>query len=143
MLFAGPIVVLAVAASPGVVLAFTTLAVLLFVCVAFLLTRGDGGSVYDQIGAGGLSRDAEHAGGAPAPAPGSAAALLEREQEIRQMLSARSDRLVRAGQPALDVETELARRAGERAAMTLSSSRRFASSCRPATIGVSVRALSR
>jgi hypothetical protein len=109
VLTACPIGVLAVAASQGVVLAFTTLAVLLFVCVAFLLTRGDGASVYDQIGAGGLSRDAEHAGGARAPAPGSAAALLEREQEIRQMLSARSDRLVRAGQPALDVEAELAR----------------------------------
>jgi hypothetical protein len=104
----GPIVVLAFAPSAGSLLAFGTLVIVVMVWVAFMLTRGSG-SAYDQIGAGGLVRDGEHAGAGPAPAPGSAAALLEREHEIRQMLRARSERLVRAGQPALDVEAELAR----------------------------------
>lgn len=109
MLVAGRIGVLAVVGGQGGLLALGTLAVLVFVCVAFALTREQGASVYDRIGAGGLSREGEYAGAAPPPAPGSAAALLEREQEIRQMLHARSERLVRAGDPALDVEAELAR----------------------------------
>ena len=39
----------------------------------------------------------------------SPAGQAERELEIRQMLKARSERLVRNGQPALDVDAELAR----------------------------------
>jgi hypothetical protein len=45
----------------------------------------------------------------PVPAPDSPQARAERELEIRQMLVARSERLVRRGRPALDVEAELAR----------------------------------
>jgi hypothetical protein len=71
--------------------------------------------VYDRIGAGGISREGDYAGGAAAPAPDSPIAQAEREREIRQMLGARSERLVRSGQPALDVDAELARLlAGER-----------------------------
>jgi hypothetical protein len=63
------------------------------------------GGAYDHIGRGGLSlRDGSDAG-PPAPA-GTAAA--ERDEEIRQMLEARSARRVRQGRAPLDVEAELA-----------------------------------
>jgi hypothetical protein len=78
-------------------------AVVLFVLVgvgSFLA----GGSLYDKIGEGGLSM------GAPSvPAASSPQARAERDQEIRQMLQARSDRLVRNGGEALDIDAEVAR----------------------------------
>jgi hypothetical protein len=77
-------------------------AIVLFVLVgvgSFLA----GGSLYDKIGEGGLST------GAPsAPAANSPLALAERGMEIRQMLQARSDRQVRRGEAALDIEAEIA-----------------------------------
>ncbi len=97
------------------VVVFGTIAFSLVMSLLFLLTRGDSGSLYDHIGAGGISREGDYAGGAGAPAPDSPVAQAEREREIRQMLGARSERLVRSGQPALDVDAELARLlAGER-----------------------------
>lgn len=62
-----------------------------------------GGSVYDKIGEGGLS-----AGPSTGPPPNSPQANAEREEEIRQMLQARSDRIVRGGGQALDIDAELA-----------------------------------
>ncbi len=101
------------------VVVFGTIAFSLVMSLLFLITRGESGSVYDRIGAGGISREGDYAGGAGAPAPDSPIAQAEREREIRQMLGARSERLVRAGQPALDVDAELARLlAGERASRT-------------------------
>lgn len=44
-----------------------------------------------------------------APAGGTAAALSERDEEIRQMLEARNARRRRRGEPELDVEGELSR----------------------------------
>jgi hypothetical protein len=88
---------------------FGAVALSLVMSLAFLLTRGDGDSAYDHIGAGGITRDGDYAGGAPAAGTDSPAAQAEREREIRQMLSARSERLVRRGQPALDVDAELAK----------------------------------
>jgi hypothetical protein len=44
-----------------------------------------------------------------APVLGSAAALLERDIEIRQLLEARNERRKRRGEPPLDVERELSR----------------------------------
>jgi hypothetical protein len=77
-------------------------AVVLFVLVgvgSFLA----GGSLYDKIGEGGLST------GAPTgPAPNSPLAQAERDMEIRQMLQARSDRQVRRGGEALDIDGEMA-----------------------------------
>jgi hypothetical protein len=77
-------------------------AVVLFVLVgvgSFLA----GGSLYDKIGEGGLST------GAPsAPAASSALAQAERDMEIRQMLQARSDRQVRRGGEAIDIDAEMA-----------------------------------
>jgi hypothetical protein len=77
-------------------------AVVLFVLVgvgSFLA----GGSLYDKIGEGGLST-----GTPSAPPINSALAQAERELEIRQMLQARSDRQVRRGGAALDIDAELA-----------------------------------
>ncbi len=62
-----------------------------------------GGSLYDKIGEGGLSM-----GGPSGPPPSSPAGRAEREQEIRQMLQARSDRQVRRGGEALDIDAEMA-----------------------------------
>ncbi len=85
---------------------FGAVAFSLLMCLLFLVT-GNGESLYDQIGAGGLSREGEHAGGVAAP--DSAAEHAEREREVRQMISARSERLVRQGRPPLDVDAEVAR----------------------------------
>jgi hypothetical protein len=77
-------------------------AVVLFVLVgvgSFLA----GGSLYDKIGEGGLS-----AGAPISPAPNSPLDQAEREMEIRQMLQARSDRQVRRGGEALDIDAEMA-----------------------------------
>lgn len=91
------------------VVVFGAIAFSLVMSLLFLITRGESGSLYDHIGAGGISREGDHAGGAGAPAPDSPIAQAERELEIRQMLGARSERLVRSGQPPLDVDAELAR----------------------------------
>jgi hypothetical protein len=73
----------------------------------FLFTRG---STYDEIGEGGLT--SEGGGGPPPLAPDSPAGRAERELEVRQMLRARSERMVSRGQPALDIEAEVARLLG-------------------------------
>jgi hypothetical protein len=75
----------------------------------FLFSRG---SSYDEIGDGGLMSGPQGGGGPPPLAPDSPAGRAERELEIRQMLSARSDRMVGRGQPALDIEAEVARLLG-------------------------------
>jgi hypothetical protein len=82
-------------------------AVVLFVLVgvgSFLA----GGSLYDKIGEGGLSMGDGGSGKPSEPAAGSPLARAEREQEIRQMLQARSDRQVRRGGEALDIDAEMA-----------------------------------
>ncbi|HEY3759299.1 MAG TPA: hypothetical protein VGL37_06020 [Solirubrobacteraceae bacterium] len=68
-------------------------------------------NLYDQIGQGGLSTVSEDrpGGGLPDRALGLAAAEAERELEVRQMLDARSNRLVRQGAAPLDVDAELRR----------------------------------
>jgi hypothetical protein len=72
----------------------------------FLFSRG---SVYDQIGEEGFTSDRAPAEGPPPPPVDSAAGRAEQELEIRQMLSARSARLVARGEPALDIDAEVAR----------------------------------
>jgi hypothetical protein len=82
-------------------------AVVLFVIVgvgSFLA----GGSLYDRIGEGGLSMGEGSPGGPSRPPSNSPLARAEREQEIRQMLQARSDRQVRRGGEPLDIDAELA-----------------------------------
>jgi hypothetical protein len=93
---------------------FGTVAFSVVMSLVFLVTRGND-SMYDQIGAGGLSRDSDYGGAELPPPPDSPAANAEREREIRQMLGARSERLVRRGQPALDIDAEVARLLAPRA----------------------------
>ena len=87
---------------------FGTVAFSLVMSLLFLVTRGTD-SMYDQIGQGGLSREGDSRRRRGAPAPDSAAARAEQEEEIRQMLSARSERLVRRGGGPLDIDAEVAR----------------------------------
>jgi hypothetical protein len=100
-------VLAALSLSGGALVALATVALVAIVSVAFLLSGG-AGSAYDQIGAGGIAREGEY-DGTPAAISESSAGQAERELEIRQMLNARSERLVRSGQPGLDVDAELAR----------------------------------
>lgn len=70
------------------------------------------GKLYDQIGRGGLSLreddDLRGGGGGGAP-PSPAASARERDEEIRQLLTARNARRARRGEPPIDVEAELQR----------------------------------
>jgi hypothetical protein len=91
------------------IVVFGAVAFSLVMSVGFLLSRG---SLYDQIGQGGLTRENELAAGPPAQAPDSPAGRAEREAEVRQMVAARSERLVRQGRGALDVDAEVARLLG-------------------------------
>jgi hypothetical protein len=87
---------------------FGTVAFSLLMSVLFMVTRGTD-NLYDQIGQGGLSREGDFPADALPPGADSPAARAEQEQEVRQMLRARSDRLVGRGQPALDIDAEVAR----------------------------------
>jgi len=71
-----------------------------------LLALASSGAVWKEFGRNRLILDRDLPGG---PAPGSAAALLERDAEIRQMLDARNARRLRRGERPVDVEQELAR----------------------------------
>lgn len=77
--------------------------------VAAIVSTMSNGSVYDQIGRGGLSVDRDPGEGGGGPTKGSAGTGAEREQEIRQMLVARSERRVRQGKTPLDVDAEVTR----------------------------------
>jgi hypothetical protein len=98
---------------------FGAVGVSVVMSIVFLVSKG---SAYDEIGQGGLggpgggsetSSETLPLPGRPAPSEDMLTKspelqLLEREQEIRQMLQARSDRRVRRGEPALDIDAELA-----------------------------------
>jgi hypothetical protein len=86
---------------------FGTVAFSIVMSVLFLVTRGSD-SMYDQIGQGGLSKESDYTG-SNGGSPDTPAARSEQEQEIRQMLRARSDRRVLRGEPALDIDAEVAR----------------------------------
>jgi hypothetical protein len=95
---------------PVVVLGVVVLSVLAMLVVLLLNDGGaTGRSAYDQIGQGGMSRDSDASERASVLALGSPSERAEQEREIRQMLRARSERLVRSGKPALDIDAELAR----------------------------------
>jgi hypothetical protein len=94
---------------------FGAIALFVVLGVLSMLTRNN---LYDQIGQGGLSLGEEQlrglgeAGGPAGSEPLAGRSLDgrdEREQEIRQMLQARSDRLVNQGHEPLDIDAELAR----------------------------------
>jgi hypothetical protein len=108
VLGASSIGVLALAGNVFGFLVFAAITFAIILAFVFLSSHG-GGSVYDQIGSGGLSRDSENTSDPVVTPPDPQAAAAEQEREVRQMLSARSERLVRRGEPALDVDSELAR----------------------------------
>jgi hypothetical protein len=87
---------------------FGTVAVGVVMSIVFLIS---GENVYDQIGQGGMTRDSEAPPeSVPAPPPPSSAAhRAEQEREVRQMLGARSARMVARGEPALDIDAEVAK----------------------------------
>jgi hypothetical protein len=64
------------------------------------------GKTWEEYGRNRLVWDTEVS---RAPKGGSAAALLERDTEIRQLLEARNARRARRGEPPLDIEAELSR----------------------------------
>jgi hypothetical protein len=83
--------------------------------VAGVLSMFSRRNLYDQVGQGGLTvvREDRLRGDELLEHPlDRAADRVERDREIRQMLQARSARLVGRGQAPLDVEAELARLVG-------------------------------
>jgi hypothetical protein len=64
------------------------------------------GKTWEEYGKDHLLMEGDVARG---PKPGSAAAELERDSEIRQMLGARNARRLRRGEEPIDIEQELAR----------------------------------
>jgi hypothetical protein len=94
-------------AFPIVIIGISLVAIV--VAVAASLASG---GLYERIGRGGFSMDGhEQSGGGGrgggGPAPGSAAARAEADEEIRQLVEAKSDRRVARGQAPLDVEAEI------------------------------------
>jgi hypothetical protein len=97
---------------------FGSIALFVVLGVLSMFTRG--GNLYDQIGQGGLTLGEDRSAGyrasqleGPHELDGAvgleSGSRAEREQEIRQMLQARSDRLVRRGERPLDLDAELAK----------------------------------
>jgi hypothetical protein len=90
---------------------FGTVAFSVVMSVLFLVTRGSD-SMYDEIGKGGLSKESDYSGPGPTELD-TPAGRSEQEQEVRQMLRARSDRRVQRGEPALDIDAEVAKLLGD------------------------------
>jgi hypothetical protein len=89
------------------IVVFGAVALSVVMSLIFLFSRG---STYDEIGDGGLMSGG--GGGSSPLAPDSPAGRAERELEVRQLVRARSDRLVGRGQQALDIDAEVARLLG-------------------------------
>ncbi len=67
------------------------------------------GKTWEEYGRNRLVRDTDHSRAGEPVLIGSAAARLERDVEIRQLLEARNARRVRRGEAPVDIEAELAR----------------------------------
>jgi hypothetical protein len=78
---------------------------LLAIVVAVIASIASGG-LYERIGRGGLSMDGHEQ--QRGPRPGSPAAQAEADEEIRQLVEAKSARRVARGEQPLDVEAEIA-----------------------------------
>lgn len=79
-------------------------AIVVFLVIGLVATIGDG--VHGRmIGQGGLTPEPPEPKGPP---PGSPLDRAQRQEEIRQMLQARSERQVRAGGSPLDIDAEIA-----------------------------------
>ena len=80
-------------------------AVILAAIVALLIAIQGTSSIYEAIGKGAFALDEPD--NRPGPAPGSPAAQAEAQEEIRQLVEAKSARRVARGQAPLDVEAEI------------------------------------
>jgi hypothetical protein len=80
---------------------------LIAIVVAVVASLASGG-LYERIGRGGLSMDRDDMT-RPGPAPGSPAAKAEADEEIRQLVEAKSNRRVARGEAPLDVDAEVAK----------------------------------
>jgi hypothetical protein len=96
--------------------AYVLVAVLVGAVVAAIWASYGTAEAYRQIGRGGLSLD-DGIDPVVARSASAEAAAGEREAEIRQMLEARNARRIARGQPAADVEAELAQLLSERSAV--------------------------
>ena len=86
----------------GTVLIAVVVVAIVVSCVTFI---GSGG-IYRDLGRTGLSLD--EPAQQPGPPPGSPAARAEAEEEVRQMLEAKSARRVARGEEPLDIAGEMA-----------------------------------
>jgi hypothetical protein len=91
-------------AFPIVIIGISLVAILIAVVASIA-----SGGLYERIGRGGLSMDGHEQQRRAGPQPGSAAAKAEADEEIRQLVEAKSARRVARGQPALDVDAEIAK----------------------------------
>lgn len=80
--------------------------VLVSVVVAVLSLRGDR---HEHIGAGGLFEEESRGSRSMKAPPTSSVLAAERDEEMRQMLTARNERRLRQGKEPLDVDAELRR----------------------------------
>jgi hypothetical protein len=80
--------------------------------VAVVVSIASGG-LYERIGKGAFSLDTDER--RSGPAPGSAAAKAEADEEIRQLVEAKSARRVMRGERPLDVDAEVASLTGRSA----------------------------
>ncbi|HEY7890657.1 MAG TPA: hypothetical protein VIC05_00445 [Solirubrobacteraceae bacterium] len=88
-------------------LAVVVAVIIIVVVLVGLISTLQSSSAYDQIGRGGTEPSPSRGGGA-APAPRAASEPHDaRQQEIREILTARSERLVRQGKEPLDIEAEI------------------------------------
>ena len=88
--------------SAMTIVVFGVVIVGVLVAIGSLVNRDD---LYDQIGAGGIGDDRDRP---REPKPSSPAGAAVQEEEVRQMVQARSDRRVRRGETPLDVDEEVA-----------------------------------
>jgi hypothetical protein len=91
-------------AFPIVIIGISLVAIVIAVAASIA-----SGGLYERIGRGGLSMDGHEQQRGGGPKPGSAAARAEADEEIRQLVEAKSARRVGRGQPALDVDAEIAK----------------------------------
>ena len=88
------------------IVVFGAVALSVVMSLIFLFSRG---SMFDHIGDGGLTGESD-AYGSPPPGPAvGGGSADEQEREIRQMLTARNARRVGRGEPALDIDAEVAK----------------------------------
>jgi hypothetical protein len=88
------------------IIVFGAVAVSVVMSLVFLFSRG---SAFDHIGDGGLTGESDPYGSPPAQPGDVSGSRAEQEMEIRQMLKARSARLVGRGEPPLDIDAEVAK----------------------------------